>query len=324
MTSTRDPDRLIAAYLQSGPTELARDSYVAVDVAIRRTRQRADRRAWLGGGLTSPSRAAFAGVAIVVATLVGVSVFRGFEPNGTTVSLTSASLSVSGSPSASASSLAVATPTDDPLARVYRWPGNVQDGGYATSFGWDPRFVFQFFLENDWTGSDRGISRNNAISVSFFPIDAVVADPCARTLAPHPSSWSSGVVVAELGKVVTLERSGRHPVAGGRLPGLFAEFTLRPPTSCSASQFALFRTPEPRCPPDVCSAVSPPWMGMDLGGVATHDQLWLNDVDGQVIAMNLEWTDQATADDLAERDAILDSYRLLTPFDSSSPSPSGG
>src|SRR4029079_17114723 len=40
MTASRDPDRLIAAYLEDGPTELARDSYLAVDETVQRTRQR--------------------------------------------------------------------------------------------------------------------------------------------------------------------------------------------------------------------------------------------------------------------------------------------
>lgn len=72
MTARRDPDSLIRAYLDEGPTELPDRSYDAVRAAIDQTRQRLIFGPWTEPGISRFAQIAVAAVAIVIATVVGI------------------------------------------------------------------------------------------------------------------------------------------------------------------------------------------------------------------------------------------------------------
>jgi len=144
MTASRDPDRLIAAYLEDGPTELARDSYVAVDEIVQRTRQ----RTLIGPRRTRPMnlvpRAILATAAVIVAAVVGITLFPRAPSTGP---------GTAGSPSPSSSpSLGPASAAGDPSVGppVYRWPADLAPGTYTTSFAWDDSLQFTFTVPAGW------------------------------------------------------------------------------------------------------------------------------------------------------------------------------
>jgi transglutaminase-like putative cysteine protease len=74
MSQTRDPDRLIRAYLDEGRTELSDRTYDAVRAGIDRTRQRRVLGRWNERRVPSVARFGIAAVAVLMAGAVGVAV----------------------------------------------------------------------------------------------------------------------------------------------------------------------------------------------------------------------------------------------------------
>ena len=321
MTAPRDPDRLIAAYLEDGPTELARDSYEALDRRIQRTRQRAGFGPWRDLRMSNNLARAVIGVAaVLVAAVIGAGLLRpgGFAGTGGPT----ASPSVVAAPSASP---APSSTEGSGLTRPpnYAWPAAMAPGTYTTSFTWDPALQFTFTVPAGWRSLDINVAKNDRISLVFFPIDDVASPSCASPAPTRPPVWTADTVLTALGKLVSFDA----PPAAGRVAdrgARYVEFSASPVVGCATAGNVLFRTPAPRCPPGVCGAVGPPTFGLEFGAVAHHERLWLMDVGRTVVAMNAVWTDQATSAELAELQSVIDSVRLDTPLATAPPAPSGG
>jgi len=106
MTASRDPDRLIRAFLDEGPDQLPDRSYDAVRSHIDRTRQRAVIGPWREPRMSNVMRIALAAAAVVVVAFAGYNLLpedRG--PGGP-------------SPSPSPSPTAAPTPTPAPTGPV--------------------------------------------------------------------------------------------------------------------------------------------------------------------------------------------------------------
>jgi hypothetical protein len=321
MTGSRDPDRLIAAYLEDGPTELARDSYEAVDRRIQRTRQRAGFGPWRDLHMSNNLARAVLGVAaVVVAAVIGAGLLRpgGFAGTGSPT----ASPSLVSGPSASplGSSTQGSAMAQPPL---YVWPTGMAPGTYTTSFVWDPALQFTFTVPAGWRSLDINVAKNDRISLVFFPIDDVAGKTCASPTPTRAPVWTGDAVLAALGKLVTFDGPPSDARVAGR-DARYVEFTARPVVGCATAGNVLFRTPTPRCQPDVCGGAGPPTFGLEFGAVAHHERLWLMDVGRTIVAMNAVWTDEATPSELAELQSVIDSVRLDTPLATSPPGPSGG
>ena len=80
MTASRDPERLIRAFLDEGPIELPERAYHAVRSTIDQTRQRAVVGPWRGPRMFSRARYAVSGIATLAVLLVSVGLFM--RPGG--------------------------------------------------------------------------------------------------------------------------------------------------------------------------------------------------------------------------------------------------
>jgi hypothetical protein len=320
MTASGDFDRLIAAYLEDGPTELARDSYEALDRQLERTRQRAGFGPWRDHPMSSLSRAVLGAAAIVVAAVIGVGLLRpgGFNGSGGSTPSPSATPlpSASAGPSASPSSNVAQPP-------IYAWPGRLAPGTYTTSFAWDPGLQFTFTVPAGWQSYDINVGKGERVALVFFPIDDVAGATCASPAPTRPPAWTADTVLTALGKLVTFDAPPISDRVAGR-DARYVEFTASPVVGCATAGNVLFRTPNPRCPADVCGGVGPATFGLEFGNTPHHERLWLMTVGRSVVAVNAVWTDQATAADLAELQTVIDSVRLDTPLATPAPQASGG
>lgn len=309
MTASRDPDRLIRAYLADGPTELPRRSYEAVDDLIERTRQRAVVGPWRDPRMSILARAVIGAAAVIVAAVIGVNVLRGptSSPPG--------SAGATPSPTSSPSPSVLASPSE-PTA--YTWPTDLPAGTYRTSLRWDPSLVFNFTVPAGWQSRDVNLRKGVRASLMFYPVENVVTDVCTHTLTPN-FHRSVPEVVQALQKVLTVQ-VGRADLKIGDRTATEVTFDAGPAVGCSPSEYAFIALPVGICGTG-CGGLGPNWIGLEFAGGREHNRIWLMDVGRKAIAIAEVWTDDATAADLAELQAIRDSVRLDTPLATPEPQP---
>ncbi len=102
MTTSRDPDRLIRAFLAEGQTDLPDRTYDAVRADIDRTRQRVVIGPWRDRRMNNIARLAIVAAAVVVVAVVGYNLLPGTGGVG--------------GPSATASPSPTPTPPPTPIA----------------------------------------------------------------------------------------------------------------------------------------------------------------------------------------------------------------
>jgi hypothetical protein len=309
MTAFRDPDDLIVAYLEDGPTELSRDSYEAVDRRTRRTRQRTVLGPWRNRPMSNLSRA-LVGAAAVVLAVVGLALVRGPAPGPSSVGAPSSSPPAAISPST--------VPSASLSAGVYSWVRSLGAGTYSTSFSWDPLYQFTFTVGDGWTARDTNIDKADRMAVAFYPIRDVVTNACGRALPATSAATSASNLVTALRELVTIDTGPLAQTIGSRA-ATYVEFVPPQGASCGAEAMTLFQLPDPTCPPGICSGVGEPWIGFEFGTDTQHNRLWLMDVGRRVVAIHAAWTDEATPAELAELQAVIDSVRLDTPLATQAP-----
>ncbi len=303
MTASRDPDQLIRAWLAEGPTELPHRSFEAVDARTERTRQRAI-RPWRNPHMSNLARLGVGAAAVIVAAVIGITVFRS-GGSGPGV-LPAPTPSASPSPAAS-------TPTVSPSAVAYAWPARLAAGTYSTSLSWDPSLLFTFTVPDGWLARDINIVKNDRMTVKFFPVADVVTDVCQRTLPATPAATTPEAVTTALGKLVELTAGPRAATIGNR-DATTADYLVTLPTACSPTDYTLFKIPAQVCGTGCGDIVGSPWLGLEFASGPEHNRVWLMQVGRRVIAVDAAWTDAATAADLAELQAVIDSIRLDTPL----------
>ena len=136
MNQPRDPDAIIAMWLDDGPIELPSETRRAISVGLR-TQPRARRMAILGGSSMSPINRLAAAAAIVL-VVGGLSVFvlanRGGGPGGVPSPSVSAAPSAATSRSPSPSPSPAATPTATPPSTAGWLPFTSSHYGYTIAY----------------------------------------------------------------------------------------------------------------------------------------------------------------------------------------------
>jgi hypothetical protein len=316
MTTPRDPDFRLRAYLDDGPTELPIRSYEAVDARIARTRQRVVIGPWRV--LRMPNLSRIVSIAAAAMLLVLALALATGGPGGrppASVVPASAPPLLTPAPTASPS----------PTPAVYRWPAPLPAGTYDTNLAWGDNLVFHFTVGDGWQAQDINIATDSyRAGLWFFPIANVASNACTRTMA-EPPVQSVDEVLTALGGLVTFTRAPVDADIGGQT-ARYVEFVAQPPppTACSTDEYKLFKLPPGNCPPAVCSGLGPDVMGLEFGAVPHHWRLWVMDIGRQPVAVAAIWQDNATAAELDDLQAVIDSFRLDTPFATQAPQPSSG
>jgi hypothetical protein len=194
MTASRDPERLIRAFLDEGPTDLPDRTYDAVRSHIDRTRQRVVIGPWREPRMSNLARIAIAAAAVLVVAVVGYNLLPGSGgPGGP-------------GPSPSPSPTATASPTPTPTGPPELAAGPVPAGTYVAHPFLAPNesIGFQLTLPAGWEGGGplgrapvgagptTGHEGPDGMSMGFLTITSLESDPC---------NWNLGADV-EVGPTV--------------------------------------------------------------------------------------------------------------------------
>lgn len=318
MTAQRDPERLIRAVLDEGPTELPDRAYEALRAQIDQTRQRVVIGPWRESQLLNFTRTALVATAVVVVAVVGYNllpgraVVGGPEPPTTPV----ASASPAASPAA-VSSAATATPLASP-AELGR--GELEAGTFFVRPFQPPNgdISFTFDVPAGWEAGGpggrppvglnptTGYSGPDGMSLGFLTVTALEADPCNWTVEPDVDA---GETVDQLvSRLLTRDGDARSSYSANASPANLGGYSGQlvniempaglDPSTCDHGQYWV-------------------WSGDGADGQAIYAQgqsgrfhLWILDVQGErVIVMTHDFP--ATSDeDRAELQSIVDSVRI--------------
>jgi hypothetical protein len=140
MTTPRDPDSILAAWLEEGPSALPEPTKRAIAVNTRTMNQRRH-RIWLPQRrLSMNPLARMAVAAVVIAVTIGGAVYVLAPPNGVVGGPPAASPTPTVSPSPRATPTPVATVAPPPSPAILATDGFVYPGAYVPAF--DPPMTF--------------------------------------------------------------------------------------------------------------------------------------------------------------------------------------
>jgi hypothetical protein len=293
MTATRDPDRLIRAYLAEGRTELSTEAYDAVRSDIERTRQRAIIGPWREPAMPTIARFGVAVAAVLIVGIVGLNLSGG-SGIGPAVP----------SPSPSATTI---PPSATPSEAAYTWPGALAAGTYTTSLVWDVPFTTTFAVPAGWQGMDIELSKG-PVFVSFQIVDNVYTDPCAKTPLDPPVGPSVSDLADALTSVEGFVPVKSEVVSFGGAPGRYLELEAKADTACPVDEhMSLWR--------EMASMAKSgqPYGGPDGFVRYPHHRIWILDVAGLRYVIDTAHSDDASAADLAELQQVLDSISIWQP-----------
>ena len=291
MTAPRDPDVLIAAFLDEGQTDLPDRTFDAVRRDIHQTHQRAVIGPWREPNMSMLARVAIAAVAVLAVGLVWVN----FGP---------------GQPGIGAQPTPTPTPTLTPTPSPTPTPqalpldlAPLQSGTYVTPAPFPVRVTFT--APDGWKGALGSpvyafvTTVNDSVGVMFGFIDQVVADPC---------DFDQGLVTPQVGPSVD-----DLATALTRMPGVTATLPTDVTLSGYAGKQLTVTAPTSFAGCNLWPEGYVLWQG-PLGGNYAVDagavtRLWILDVDGNRLVI-IQWATGRTAQERADVQAILDSIRI--------------
>lgn len=259
MTASRDPNRLIHAFLTEGADELPTRVYDAVRSDIDRTHQRVVIGPWRTPDMNTLAKLALAAATVVVVAVAGYNLLPGTTGVGPAVS-------PSPSPSASPSPASTLPPDGPVPLGTY---GALLDGVDLTfsvsSAGWRTD-------HGTWIGQGT-LGEPGGFGIGFWGMfDNVYADPCAHTpLSPPAPATAAGLATAVASISGTDLVSGPTTVTLGGRPAHHVVFKIRDDIDCEPHDFYLYYDDETGGP-------SGGWRWADA--LDTTYQVWIVDVDG--------------------------------------------
>jgi hypothetical protein len=287
MTSPREPDRLIQAFLDEGPTELPMRTYDDVRDHIDRTRQRVVIGPWREPSMNTIARAATALAAVVVIAF-GASQLL---PSSNGVGGQPGSPSPSPTALASASAQRSATPGPATLTVEAPYPATVTFR--VASSGWT-------LWGNDGIGGKGWYKRSMdppGMGFTFWTAENVYATPCGSNMGAMDPPIGASVddladaLVNQPGTLVNQDK----PVTVDGYPGRFLDYTADYSRGCTATHLYRWTT-----------AGSSFREALD----GEHDQVWILDVDGKRIIIDaFEFTNTSAADK-AELRTLIDTVQI--------------
>jgi hypothetical protein len=304
MTASRDPERLIRAFLDEGPTDLPDRTYDAVRSHIDRTRQRVVIGPWREPRMSNIARFAIAAAAVLVVAVVGYNFLPGSGGPG----------GPGPSQSPTATALPTATPTPAPTGPVALPTGPVPAGTYVAHPFLAPNdsIGFRFALPDGWEAGGpsgrppvgfaptTGFSGPDGMSMGFLTVTILEGDPCnwnqagdievgptvddlATALAAHPGYETTAPADVTLGGF-----SGKR--IDVQVP---ADLDL---ATCDDGQFWVWAVGDGQT--------------LYAQGPEGRFHLWILDVQGRRVIVMTHDFPGTPPDDLAELQAIVDSISI--------------
>jgi hypothetical protein len=290
MTTPRDPDRLIRAYLAEGPEVLPDQSYDTVRGDIDRTRQRVVVGPWREAQMNNLAKLAIGLAAVLVVAIGGWNLLPSAPGAG--------GLGPSAPPSPVPT--VYPRPSGSPTAPGYMPPiGELAAGTYEAVSEFD-LVPFSFTVPDGWTSegwyittSEPGTDRPDQY-VSFVPVGNLYSDPCVGVLAnPYVGATVEDLAVA----AATIPKTEASPTVdvtlGGRT-GKLVEYVVPESYACDLGKFMIWRDPRDG----------------DLWEEAPYGEtirMWIMDVDGARFVITAVYHPTTSDADRAELQTIVDS-----------------
>ncbi len=282
MTSPREPDRLIDAFLGAGPTELPERTYDAVRDHIRHTRQRVVIGPWREPNMSNLARIAIAAVVVAAVGLGASQLLPGTSELGGGPT-SSPSPTASPTPSAAAASPSLVTPFTLTIDKPFGARLDFQ----ATS---------DFYLWGDIGTGGKGWFKDsadppNGLGVSVWSVINAKTDVCSEEYMDPPLGPSvddlADVLVAQAFTVVHED----SPVTLDGYSGRYLDYTAG---VGDCFKFVRWRTD---------------------GGIrealnGEHDRVWILDVDGTRVIIDAFDFPEASAADRAALREIVESVQI--------------
>jgi hypothetical protein len=291
MTARRNHDDLIRAFLAEGQTDLPDQAFDAIRRDIHQTRQRVVIGPWREPDMAIFTRVAIAAVAVVTFGLAWVNVGPGQPgPGGQPLP------SQTASPTPSPLGLPVGDlelPLEPGATYITTDPFLVRVT-FTAPDGWVGRLGAQYLAFTNPTGRDAP-----AYGVVFSIIDKVAADPCHfdQGFKDVPGSSVDALVTA-LTDVPGLDASNPSDVRVDGYAG--KQLTLTAPASFEGCTLS----------PD--GYVVEQLLGTNHPFIAgQRSRLWILDVDGQRLVIDLPEAPDQTAQERADAQAVFDSIRIV-------------
>lgn len=302
MTTQRDPDRLIRAFLAEGRTDLPDRAYDAIRSDIERTRQRVVIGPWRPTFMNTYVKLAIAAAAVVVVAVIGFNLLPADNRQTGSPSPTPAA-----SPTPATTPTPTVAPTPRPTAvAVFPPAGPISPGTYTavlegirvsftvSATGW-------VVSEGNFVGT-ASYGQPADVSFNMWPNspDNVYSDPCGHTpLDPAPGYTAADLIAAAAAIPGTDLVSAPSSVTVAGRPAQHVAFTIRDDIACDPQDFWLWYDDSGR--------------GQDwrwAGFVGDTHQVWTIDVDGKVIWIDSETFENATPEAEQTVQAFIDSIQI--------------
>jgi hypothetical protein len=304
MTTPRDPDEILATWLDEGPTRIPDQTRRAIAVAIPTTTQR--RRGWTAPWrfaiMTMTSKVAIGALTVVAILVGGAFLLRPGPADHDVGGAPSATLAATPSPTAAATPAASSTPG---AIGVGENTAPLAAGTYTV---FDPFPVHMTMtIPVGWSGNVGGpyavfLQRSSgpgAIGLTIF--NDVYVDPCHSEkglLSPRPGS-SVDALSAVLAKMPDVDPT--KPVKSTIGGQAATQLTLTAPASAT-------------CSPDPAEDLYLTWK-LPLGAVQgigprQQDRVWITEVDGTRVVIDAQEPIAQDAALHAEIQSILDSIQI--------------
>ena len=301
MTAQRDPDQFVQSYLEAGLTELPDRAYDAVRSEIDKTRQRAVIGPWRLPLMNNLSRFAIAGAAILAVALAGVY----FVPKLGGIGGPGATPTLSPSPSP----LAAAPLTEGALAPGAYYAdesrvNNVAGLTFTLPAGWSagPVLPPQGSLNEHPAIVYKDVEDPAGLWLESWTVDAIYPDICHWRGTGSPVGPAAGDLVAALAAQTGREASTVSDVTLGGFPAKQIE-TVTPDQESAFCDGGLF---------NFWPGVGPNTEFTGLGTNMSNETvvIYAADVGGNRLVITASHLPGASAQDLAELDAIVESMQI--------------
>jgi hypothetical protein len=297
MTKSRDPDRLIRAFLAEGQTDLPDQIYDAVRDRIEATNQRVVIGPWRTSDMNRFLAIGAAAAVVVLAIFIGLQVFG--PPVG------------GPGPTVEPSPSLTPPPSPSPTAAAFPPRGGLSVGRHlftvngvpftlelATS-GWSSA-GFAADIDGGSISKGQGTGSANAW-MPMWSLDGVYADPCGGVEAP-PAGPSVEDLAAAFTTIPGTEATEPADVTVGGLPAKLVVLTVPEDIGCAPSQFYLWYD-------DIACGSDTP-CGRYASAVGSTTRIWIVEVDGTRLTFEAETYEGASAELEQEIQQIIDSIQF--------------
>jgi hypothetical protein len=288
MTSPREPDRLIQAFLDDGPTELPMRTYDNVRDHIDRTRQRVVIGPWREPSMNTIVRAAAAIAAVLVLAFGASQLLPSSSGVGTGPPSPSPTAPSTASPSASGAVL----PTPSPVTLTVPAP-------YPATITFQVRPGWRLWGAEGEAG--QGWYKESpdppGMGFTFWTAKEVFAEPCGggfTTVDPPVGPTVDDLADVLIKQPATIVNADR-PITVDGYSGRFLDYTADYSRGCAAGHLNRWRT--------VSGSIREALDG-------ERDQVWILDVKGKRIIIDAFEFPSTSAADKAELRTLIDTVQI--------------